>query len=99
MVTKLTREWWRSKKQHYVFDKKWFEAFEQIDPELKLPIDPDKDVFHLPESLGKMEKMGIVFLHKEDGQTIIPVGITIAKIKSLPSATIRTMWMIRIPNP
>jgi serine/threonine-protein kinase HipA len=57
----LTKSWWLKNKSNYVFDPKWFEAFASQDPRLTLPQEPGK--------------MGVVFWHEPDGQTILPVGI------------------------
>jgi serine/threonine-protein kinase HipA len=69
MVMTLHKDWWDTKKDHYVFDPEWFDAFKKIDPRFILPA-------RSAHGVGQLGKMGIVFWHESDGNTILPVGIT-----------------------
>jgi len=67
-VIRLTKDWWDEDKLDYIFDPKWFDEFKSY-PQLTIP---QKN----SDGTAGIGKVGIVFWHEPDGQTIFPAGVT-----------------------
>lgn len=63
----LTRDWWQKKKQSYIFDEEWFKPFAQMDSRL--------DYHEAKRDKDTPTTTAIVFMHEEDGRTLLPVGL------------------------